>query len=160
MCVTSSAMPAVPSAASALPALKPNQPTHSMQAPVTVMVMLCGGIAGVACFFATSWMKRSLKIDDSLDVTPVHGVGGAIGTLLTGVFAASSLGGVGYAEGVTMGQQVLVQITGILAVGAWSGIVTLVLLKLTDAITGMRVAGDEETEGLDQVEHNEKGYNL
>src|SRR6476660_9355317 len=60
-----------------------------------------GGIAGVACFFATSWMKRSLKIDDSLDVTPVHGVGGVIGTLLTGVFAATSLGGVGYAENVT-----------------------------------------------------------
>ena len=119
-----------------------------------------GGIAGVACFFATSWMKRSLKIDDSLDVTPVHGVGGVIGTLLTGVFAATSLGGVGYPEGMTMGKQVMVQITGILAVGAWSGIVTWVLLKLSDAFTGMRVSGDEETEGLDTVEHNEKGYNL
>ena len=119
-----------------------------------------GGIAGVACFFATSWMKRSLKIDDSLDVTPVHGVGGVIGTLLTGVFAATSLGGVGYPEGMTMGKQVMVQITGILAVGAWSGIVTWVLLKLSDAFTGMRVTPDEETEGLDTVEHNEKGYNL
>ena len=119
-----------------------------------------GAIAGVACFSATSWMKRALKIDDSLDVTPVHGVGGAIGTLLTGVFATSSLGGVGYAEGVTMGQQVLVQATGILAVAAWSGFATWVLLKLTDAFAGMRVTGDEETEGLDQVEHNEKGYNL
>ena len=119
-----------------------------------------GGVAGVACFFATTWMKRSLKIDDSLDVTPVHGVGGVIGTVLTGVFAAASLGGVGYPEGMTMGKQVMVQITGVLAVGAWSGIVTWVLLKLSDAITGMRVTGDEETEGLDQVEHNEKGYNL
>ncbi len=119
-----------------------------------------GGIAGVACFFATSWMKRSLKIDDSLDVTPVHGVGGVIGTLLTGVFAATSLGGVGYAEGMTMEKQVMVQITGILAVGAWSGIVTWVLLKLSDAFTGMRVSGDEETEGLDTAQHNEKGYNL
>ena len=119
-----------------------------------------GGIAGVACFFATSWMKRSLKIDDSLDVTPVHGVGGVIGTLLTGVFASASLGGVGYPEGMTMEKQVMVQITGILAVGAWSGIVTWVLLKLSDAFTGMRVTSDEETEGLDTVEHNEKGYNL
>jgi Amt family ammonium transporter len=119
-----------------------------------------GAIAGIACFFATSWMKRSLKIDDSLDVTPVHGVGGVIGTLLTGVFAAASLGGVGYPEGMTMGKQVMVQLTGILAVGAWSGIVTWVLLKLSDAATGMRVTGDEETEGLDTVEHNEKGYNL
>ena len=119
-----------------------------------------GAIAGVACFFATSWMKRSLRIDDSLDVTPVHGVGGVIGTLLTGVFAAASMGGVGYPEGMTMEKQVMVQITGILAVGAWSGIVTWVLLKLSDAMTGMRVSPDQETEGLDTVEHNEKGYNL
>jgi Amt family ammonium transporter len=119
-----------------------------------------GAIAGVACFFATSWMKRSLKIDDSLDVTPVHGVGGVIGTLLTGVFAAASLGGVGYPEGMTMEKQVMVQLTGILSVGAWSGVVTWVLLKLSDAIVGMRVSSDEETEGLDTVEHNEKGYNL
>jgi Amt family ammonium transporter len=119
-----------------------------------------GGIAGVACFFATTWMKRTLKVDDSLDVTPVHGVGGVIGTLLTGVFAAASLGGVGYPEGMTMQKQVMVQLTGVLAVGAWSGIVTWVLLKLSDAVTGMRVTGDEETEGLDTVEHNEKGYNL
>ncbi|MSQ49719.1 MAG: ammonium transporter [Betaproteobacteria bacterium] len=119
-----------------------------------------GAIAGVACFFATNWMKRSLKIDDSLDVTPVHGVGGVIGTLLTGVFAAVSLGGVGYPEGMTMEKQIMVQIVGILAVGAWSGIVTWLLLKLSDAITDMRVTSDDETEGLDTVEHNEKGYNL
>ena len=119
-----------------------------------------GAAAGVACFFATSWMKRSLRIDDSLDVTPVHGVGGVIGTLLTGVFAAPFLGGVGYAQGVTMGAQVMVQLAGVVAVAAWCGIVTWVLLKVTDAVAGMRVTGDEETEGLDTVEHNEKGYNL
>ena len=119
-----------------------------------------GGIAGVACFFATSWMKRSLKIDDSLDVTPVHGVGGVLGTLLTGVFAATSLGGVGYPANVSMGGQVATQLIGIAAVGAWSGLVTWGLLKLTDAMTGMRVSPDQETEGLDTVEHNEKGYNL
>jgi Amt family ammonium transporter len=119
-----------------------------------------GGIAGVACFFATTWMKRSLKIDDSLDVTPVHGVGGVLGTVLTGVFAATSLGGVGYADKVSMGGQVVTQLTAVVAVAAWSGIVTWILLKLTDAITGMRVGADQETEGLDTVEHNEKGYNL
>jgi Amt family ammonium transporter len=119
-----------------------------------------GGTAGIACFFATSWMKRALKIDDSLDVTPVHGVGGVIGTLLTGVFASASLGGVGYPENVTMGGQVTTQIIGIVAVGAWSGIGTWILLKLTGAMTGMRVNPDQETEGLDTVEHNEKGYNL
>ncbi len=119
-----------------------------------------GAVAGVACFCATNWMKRRLKIDDSLDVAPVHGVGGAIGTLLTGVFASAALGGVGYPDNGSMGGQVMIQLTGIVAVGAWSGIVTWILLKLTDAMTGMRVSPDEETEGLDQVEHNEKGYNL
>jgi len=119
-----------------------------------------GGIAGVACFFATSWMKRSLKIDDSLDVTPVHGMGCVIGTLLTGVFASTSLGGVGYPDNGTMGGQVTTQLIGIAAVGAWSGLVTWALLRLTDAMTGMRVTPDQETEGLDTVEHNEKGYNL
>jgi Amt family ammonium transporter len=119
-----------------------------------------GGIAGVACFFATNWMKRALKIDDSLDVTPVHGVGGVIGTLLTGIFAATSLGGVGYADKVTMGGQLATQLIAVVAVAAWSGIVTWILLKLTMAMTGMRVEPDQETEGLDTVEHNEKGYNL
>jgi Amt family ammonium transporter len=133
-------------------------PASGFAGPMGAIVI--GGTAGIVCFFATSWMKRSLKIDDSLDVTPVHGVGGVIGTLLTGVFAATSLGGVGYPEGMTMAKQVMVQITGILAVGAWSGIVTWLLLKLCNAYSGMRVSGDEETEGLDTVEHNEKGYNL
>ncbi len=133
-------------------------PASGFVGPMGAIVI--GGTAGIVCFLATTWMKRSLKIDDSLDVTPVHGVGGVIGTLLTGVFAATSLGGVGYPEGMTMGKQVMVQVTGILAVGAWSGIVTWILLKLSDAFTGLRVTPDEETEGLDTVEHNEKGYNL
>ncbi|HEY7757986.1 MAG TPA: ammonium transporter [Burkholderiales bacterium] len=119
-----------------------------------------GAAAGVACFFATNFMKRSLSVDDSLDVFPVHGVGGLLGTMLTGVFAAAAVGGVGYAEGVTLGRQVLVQLTGVLATAAWSGVVTWILLKITDALLGMRVAPDEETEGLDTVLHNEKGYNL
>jgi len=119
-----------------------------------------GGIAGAACFFATNWMKRTLRVDDSLDVTPVHGVGGVIGTLLTGVFASASLGGIGYPENGTMGDQVMTQLAGVLAVGAWSGALTWVLLKVTIAMPGMRVNSDQETEGLDTVEHNEKGYNL
>ncbi len=122
--------------------------------------IVIGGTAGIVCFFATSWMKRSLRVDDSLDVTPVHGVGGVIGTLMTGIFASASFGGVGYPEGGSMGSQVMTQIVGILAIGAWSGIATWILLKLCDAATGMRVSSDNETEGLDTVEHNEKGYNL
>src|SRR5262245_182249 len=119
-----------------------------------------GAAAGVLCFFATNFMKRSLRVDDSLDVFPVHGVGGVLGTTLTGVFAATALGGIGYPEGQTMGGQVLVQLTGIVAVGLWSASVTFVLLKLSDAMVGMRVASEEETEGLDTALHNERGYNL
>jgi Amt family ammonium transporter len=119
-----------------------------------------GAAAGVVCFFATSYLKRALKVDDSLDVFPVHGVGGIIGTLLTGVFVSAALGGIGYPDKVTMGGQLGTQFIGVIVVGAYSGILTWILLKVTDAIAGMRVEGDEETEGLDTVLHNEKGYNL
>jgi Amt family ammonium transporter len=119
-----------------------------------------GGAAGVVCFFATNCMKRTLGVDDSLDVFPVHGMGGILGTLLTGVFAAASLGGVGFPEGRGMGGQVLVQLAGVLATAAWSGLITWGLLKLSDALAGMRVSPEEVTEGLDTVLHNEKGYNL
>jgi Amt family ammonium transporter len=105
-------------------------------------------------------MKRSLNVDDSLDVFPVHGVGGLLGTLLTGVFAAASLGGVGYPEGKGMWDQVLVQLAGVLATIVWSGALTWGLLKASDALAGLRVTAEEETEGLDTVLHNEKGYNL
>jgi Amt family ammonium transporter len=107
-----------------------------------------GAVAGVVCFFATNLMKRSLGVDDSLDVFPVHGVGGLLGTFLTGVFAAAALGGVGYAEGQTMGGQVLVQLAGIVTTAVWSGAITFVLLKASDALVGLRVAAEEETEGL------------
>ena len=119
-----------------------------------------GAAAGVACFFATGYMKRALGVDDSLDVFPVHGVGGILGTMLTGVFVAAAFGGAGYPEGMTMGSQVLVQLAGVLATAAWSGIVTFALLKISGALAGMRVAPEAETEGLDTVLHNEKGYNL
>jgi Amt family ammonium transporter len=119
-----------------------------------------GAAAGVVCFFATSYMKRALHVDDSLDVFPVHGVGGIVGTLLTGIFVSAAFNGVGYPDKGTMGGQVMVQLAGIAATAAWSGILTWVLLKVCDALVGMRVAGDEETEGLDTVLHNEKGYNL
>jgi len=119
-----------------------------------------GGAAGIVCFLATNAMKQKLHVDDSLDVFPVHGVGGILGTILTGVFVASALGGVGHPDNVTMGGQVLTQIIGVLAVGAWSGAITWILLKVTDVVIGLRVQQDEETEGLDTVLHNEKGYNF
>src|SRR4051812_28261071 len=119
-----------------------------------------GLAAGLLCFFATNHMKRVLRVDDSLDVFPVHGVGGILGTTLTGVFAASAFGGVGYAEGQGMAGQVGVQLAGVATTVVWSGVLTWVLLKITDALVGMRVAQEEETEGLDTVLHNEQGYNL
>ena len=133
-------------------------PASGFVGPIGGLVI--GAAAGVVCFFATSYMKRALKVDDSLDVFPVHGVGGILGTILTGVFVSAALGGAGFPEKVTMGQQVGTQLLGIAVVGAWSGILTWGLLKLVDALAGLRVAGEEETEGLDTVLHNEKGYNL
>jgi Amt family ammonium transporter len=119
-----------------------------------------GAAAGVVCFFATNWMKRALHVDDSLDVFPVHGVGGVLGTFLTGIFVSRALGGIGYPDGVTMAGQLGTQLIGIAVVGLYSGVLTWILLKLADAVSGLRVAADEETEGLDTVLHNEKGYNL
>ena len=122
--------------------------------------LIIGGTAGIVCFLATNHMKRVLKVDDSLDVFPVHGVGGLIGTMLTGVLASTAFGGVGYPEKMTMGSQVLVQLTGVLAIALWSGVLTWILLRLTIALVGMRVDPEEETEGLDTALHNEKGYDL
>jgi len=119
-----------------------------------------GVTAGLVCFAATNYMKRVLHIDDSLDVFPVHGVGGIIGTTLTGVFAAAALGGAGYAEGMTMGGQVGTQLIGVASTLAWSGALTFVILKVIDALVGLRVTSEEETEGLDTTQHNEAGYNL
>jgi Amt family ammonium transporter len=133
-------------------------PASGFVGPLGALVI--GVTAGLVCFVATNYMKRTLRVDDSLDVFPVHGVGGIIGTLLTGVFAATALGGVGFAEGVTMGKQVMTQLTGIFVTAAWSGIVTFILLKLVDVMLGLRVTVEQETEGLDTVLHNETGYNL
>jgi Amt family ammonium transporter len=133
-------------------------PASGFVGPIGALAI--GAAAGVACFGATSYMKRVLNIDDSLDVFPVHGIGGLLGTLLTAIFVSSTFGGIGYPENVTMGGQFVTQLIGVAVTAVWSGVLTWVLLKLVDAIVGMRVASEEETEGLDTVEHNEKGYNL
>lgn len=127
--------------------------------------LLIGISAGVACFFATQLMKRVLKIDDSLDVFPVHGVGGMLGTLLAGVFASTQLGafsGQGFADGIeTMGQQVGVQLVGVVVVTLYTAVVTYVLLKVTGVLTsGLRVTREEEMIGLDISHHEEEGYKI
>ncbi len=118
-----------------------------------------GVAAGAVCFVATQYIKRVLRIDDSLDVFPVHGVGGVIGTLSVGVFAAVELGGTGFSAG-SMGRQLGVQAIGVLATIAWSGGLSYVLLKLIDVIVGLRVDAESETTGLDISLHEERGYDL
>ncbi|MEJ2094356.1 MAG: ammonium transporter [Gammaproteobacteria bacterium] len=120
--------------------------------------LIIGISAGVVCYFATQFMKRALKIDDSLDVFPVHGVGGALGTLLTAVFAAESLGGLGLESSISA--QLATQFTGVIATVVWCGAITLLLLFLIDKVLGIRVTPDQETEGLDVTQHNERGYIL
>ncbi|MFL6565862.1 MAG: ammonium transporter [Burkholderiales bacterium] len=133
-------------------------PASGFVGPIGALAI--GAAAGVVCFFATSYMKRALNVDDSLDVFPVHGVGGLLGTLMTGIFVSATFGGIGYPEKVTMGEQMMTQLVGVAVTALWSGVLTFILIKLVDAVAGMRVAHEEETEGLDTVLHNEKGYNL
>ena len=121
--------------------------------------LIIGLTAGVVCYVATAFIKRTLKIDDSLDVFPVHGVGGVLGTLCAGLFVGT-LGGVGLAEGMTTGGQVWVQFIGVAATFGYCAVATWIILKIIDVVIGLRVTGDEETEGLDVVLHDETGYNL
>ncbi|HZL59869.1 MAG TPA: ammonium transporter [Stellaceae bacterium] len=117
-----------------------------------------GVAAGLVCFQATGFVKRRLKIDDSLDVFAVHGVGGMLGTMLAAIFALPALGGVGYAAGMTMGSQLAAQATGIAAAAAWSIVATFVLIKLLRLVTGLRVSAEEESDGLDLATHGERAY--
>lgn len=119
-----------------------------------------GFLAGGVCYFATHYVKRVLNIDDSLDVFPVHGVGGVLGSILTGLFVVDSLGGTGLAAGQTMGGQIGVQALAVAVTAAWSGFVTFVLLKLLALTVGLRVSAEEENEGLDLADHGERGYSL
>ena len=120
--------------------------------------VIIGVAAGLVCFTATQFLKRTLHVDDTLDVSPVHGVGGVVGTILTGVFVSAPLGGVGYVAGMTMSHQVAVQALGVVAVAAWCMAVSWLLLKVIDATIGLRVTEDQEREGLDLALHGERGY--
>lgn len=126
--------------------------------------VVIGLSAGVICYFATNWIKNVLRIDDSLDVFPVHGVGGILGTMLAGVFCAKHLGifsGNGFSDGVnSIGGQLLVQGTGVVATFIYTAVVTWIILKVVDVVIGLRVDSDQETQGLDLVLHDERGYDL
>ena len=122
--------------------------------------LIIGLSAGVVCFFATIYIKQRLKIDDSLDVFPVHGVGGILGMLLTGVFASNALGIFSGQEDIAITSQVGTQALGVVATALYTAVVTWGILKFTDAMVGNRVDEDQEQEGLDLVSHNERGYDL
>ena len=120
--------------------------------------IVIGLASGVICFFCATSLKRKLGYDDSLDAFGVHGVGGIVGAILTGVFAAPVLGGFG--EVTDIATQVWIQFKGVAFTVVYTGIVTYVILKVLDAVMGLRVAEEVEAVGLDLAEHNERGYNL
>jgi Amt family ammonium transporter len=137
-------------------------PASGSVGPAAAVVI--GLTAGVVCYFATITLKNRLKIDDSLDVFPVHGVGGILGTLLAGIFCSPNLGifsGNGFSDGIdSIGGQLAVQATGVGATFLYTLVVSWVLFKVVDALVGLRVDSDEETIGLDLVLHDERGYDL
>ena len=117
-----------------------------------------GFIASIICFYAVTGLKNALGYDDSLDVFGVHGVGGIVGAIGTGIFMSPDLGGVGFAEGVTISDQVYIQAIAVGVTILWSGIVSYVLFKVIDATMGLRVKPDAEREGLDTSSHGETAY--
>ena len=133
-------------------------PASGSVGPMGALVI--GGVAGTLCFFAATRLKKIFGYDDSLDVFGVHGVGGIIGALLAGVFCAESLGGSGFGVEGGMVDQVSVQAIGVMATMVYSGIASFILLKIVDALLGLRVLPHEEEAGLDVTSHNERGYNF
>ena len=138
-------------------------PASGSVGPAAAIVI--GLTAGVVCFIATHWIKRGLKIDDSLDVFPVHGVGGILGTLLVGIFASTELGifsGLGFGgDNVSIVEQFGVQFVGVLSTAAYTAVVTFALVKLTGVLTGgIRVSAEDEAQGLDISLHEEVGYKI
>ncbi|MDG0969581.1 MAG: ammonium transporter [Porticoccaceae bacterium] len=136
-------------------------PASGFVGPAGALVI--GFSAGIVCYYATQAIKQRFYIDDSLDVFPVHGVGGILGTLLAGIFASDALGvfsGQGYNESMNMASQVGVQLIGIIATFVYTATVTFLLLKLVDKLLVLRVDEEGEVEGLDLVEHGERGYDL
>lgn len=119
-----------------------------------------GILGGAVCYFMVGFIKRRLKIDDALDVFAVHGVGGALGIMLTAVFIDASFGGTGLAEGRSIADQAGIQFTGIVVTLLWSGAISFVIIKVIQMIVGLRVSAETEEQGLDLRLHGERGYNM
>ena len=133
-------------------------PASGSVGPIGALII--GIVSGVVCFWGATSLKSQLGYDDSLDAFGVHGIGGIVGALLTGIFVAEGFGGVGLAEGMTIGKQVWAQLLSIIVTVVWSGVLSFIILKIVDATVGLRVEEDEERQGLDLSQHNERGYNL
>ncbi|EIC82350.1 ammonium transporter AmtB [Serratia sp. M24T3] len=121
--------------------------------------LIIGLVGGVAGLWGVVTLKKWLNVDDTCDVFGVHGVCGIVGCILTGVFSASSLGGTGYAEGVTMGHQVWIQLLSVVVTLVWSSVVAFIAYKIADMVVGLRVPEEQEREGLDVNSHGENAYN-
>ena len=134
-------------------------PAAGFVGPMGAIVI--GGLAGFVCLWGVSGLKRLLKADDAFDVFGVHGVGGILGAILTGVFAAQSLGGTGglTPDTFSMGAQVWIQIKSVLFTIVWSGVVSFIAYKIVDLLIGLRVSEEEERQGLDIASHGETAYN-
>ncbi len=133
-------------------------PASGSVGPIGALVI--GLVSGAVCFWGATSLKTKLGYDDSLDAFGVHGIGGIVGALLTGVFTATALGGAGLGEGITIGMQVWKQFLSIVITIVWSGVLSFIILKIADAVVGLRVEEDDERMGLDLSQHNERGYNL
>jgi len=131
-------------------------PAAGIVGPMGAIVM--GVLVSPLCYFFISVVKNKFGYDDTADVFGVHGIGGLFGALATGIFASASLGGIGYAEGVTMGAQFLTQVKAVLVTIAWCGVGSIILYKVTDLIVGLRVPVEAEREGLDLASHGEAAY--
>ncbi len=122
--------------------------------------IVIGVLAGALCQWFTTWIKQGLNIDDSLDVFAVHGVGGILGTLLVAFLALPALGGLGLADGVSVGDQFVTQLIGVVAITALSAVMTFIIARIVAATTGLRVSTEDEIDGLDITGHGERGYDL
>jgi Amt family ammonium transporter len=133
-------------------------PASGHTGPMGAVVI--GIAAGAVCFTAVRYIKLRFPIDDSLDVFGVHGVGGMLGTLMVAFTGLQDFGGAGFAEGMTMSSQFMVQLTGVVAAGVWSLGVTWIILKVVRFLSGLRTTIDAEREGLDLAAHGERSYDF
>ncbi len=141
-------------------------PACGFVGPMGAIVL--GLVAGLVCLWAVTWLKSKLGYDDSLDVFGVHCIGGIIGALGTGIFAAPLLGGAGLYDYIqdaanpeySIGSQFMIQLTGVITTVVWSGAVAFVAYKIVDMVIGLRVSEDQEREGLDETQHGERAYHM